>query len=69
MATQAEQLAQFAAALQFDDIPAEVVARVQLHLLDILGIGLARVADIIATVAHREELPRVIALMRLCVAA
>jgi 2-methylcitrate dehydratase PrpD len=41
MATQAEQLAKFADALKYDDIPAEVVARVQLHLLDILGIGLA----------------------------
>ena len=41
MATQAEQLAKFAEALKFDDIPAEVVGRVKLHLLDILGIGLA----------------------------
>lgn len=41
MATQAEKLAQFAEALKFEDIPVEVVARVKLHLLDILGIGLA----------------------------
>lgn len=41
MATQAEQLAKFVAALHFDDIPAEVIGRVKLHLLDTLGIGLA----------------------------
>ena len=41
MATQAEKLAMFAEALKFEDIPSEVITRVKLHLLDILGIGLA----------------------------
>ena len=41
MATQAEKLAMFAEALKFEDIPSEVISRVKLHLLDILGIGLA----------------------------
>jgi 2-methylcitrate dehydratase PrpD len=41
MVTQAQDLAAFADRLKFEDIPAEVIARVKLHLLDILGIGLA----------------------------
>ena len=41
MATQAEKLAMFAEALKFEDIPSEVITRAKLHLLDILGIGLA----------------------------
>lgn len=41
MATQAEQLATFVERLKYDDIPPEVIARVKLHILDILGIGLA----------------------------
>jgi 2-methylcitrate dehydratase PrpD len=41
MATCAERLAAFAERLKFEDIPSEVISRVKLHLLDILGIGLA----------------------------
>ena len=41
MATQAQYLAEFADRLKFEDIPAEVIARAKLHILDILGIGLA----------------------------
>jgi 2-methylcitrate dehydratase PrpD len=41
MATQAQQLAVFAERLKFEDIPPQVITRVKLHLLDILGIGLA----------------------------
>lgn len=41
MGTHAETLAQFAEAVKFEDIPSEVIARVKLHMLDILGIGLA----------------------------
>jgi 2-methylcitrate dehydratase PrpD len=39
--TQAQHLAAFAERLKFEDIPAEVIARAKLHILDILGIGLA----------------------------
>jgi 2-methylcitrate dehydratase PrpD len=39
--TQAQHLAEFAERLKFEDIPAEVMARAKLHILDILGIGLA----------------------------
>jgi len=39
--TQAQHLAEFAERLKFEDIPAEVIARAKLHILDILGIGLA----------------------------
>ena len=41
MTTQAQHLAEFAERLKFEDIPAEVIARAKLHILDILGIGLA----------------------------
>lgn len=41
MGTCAERLAAFAEGVKFEDIPAEVIGRVKLHLLDILGIGLA----------------------------
>ncbi len=41
MATQAQRLAEFAERLKYEDIPSAVVARVKLHILDILGIGLA----------------------------
>ncbi len=41
MATQAQQLAEFAERLKFEDILEEVIARAKLHILDILGIGLA----------------------------
>jgi 2-methylcitrate dehydratase PrpD len=39
--TQAQHLAEFAERLKFEDIPAEVIVRAKLHILDILGIGLA----------------------------
>jgi len=39
--TLAERLAEFAAGLEFDDLPADVVASVRLRALDILGIALA----------------------------
>jgi hypothetical protein len=45
MATQAKQLAKFAEALKFDDIPAEVISRVKLHLLDTLSLHSWRRAD------------------------
>jgi 2-methylcitrate dehydratase PrpD len=41
MATQSERLAVFIEKLKFEAIPPEVIARVKLHILDILGIGLA----------------------------
>ena len=41
MATHSQRLAEFAERLKYEDIPAEVVARAKLHILDILGIGLA----------------------------
>jgi 2-methylcitrate dehydratase PrpD len=41
MGTQSERLAVFAEKLKFEDIPSEVIAQVKLHILDILGIGLA----------------------------
>ena len=39
--TLAERLAEFAADLEFDDLPADVVASVRLRARDILGIALA----------------------------
>jgi 2-methylcitrate dehydratase PrpD len=39
--TLAERVAEFAAGLEFDDLPADVVASVRLRTLDILGIALA----------------------------
>ena len=39
--TLAERLTEFAAGLEFDDLPADVVASVRLRTLDILGIALA----------------------------
>src|SRR3989442_12800597 len=39
--TLAERLTEFAARLEFEDIPADVVASVRLRALDILGIALA----------------------------
>ena len=39
--TLARRLAEFAAALRFEDIPPAVVASVRLRALDILGIALA----------------------------
>ena len=39
--TLAERLTEFAARLEFDDIPTDVVASVRLRTLDILGIALA----------------------------
>lgn len=41
MTTHAHILAEFGERLKFDDIPADVIARAKLHILDILGIGLA----------------------------
>ena len=41
MGTASEGLAAFAEQLKFEDIPSDVIARVKLHILDILGIGLA----------------------------
>ncbi len=41
MPTAAQRLAHFATSLAFDDLPAEVVEAVKLHLLDTLGCGLA----------------------------
>jgi 2-methylcitrate dehydratase PrpD len=41
MATQAQHLAEFAERLKFEDIPPEVIEWAKLHILDILGIGLA----------------------------
>ena len=41
MGTASEGLAAFAEQLKFEDIPSNVIARVKLHILDILGIGLA----------------------------
>jgi 2-methylcitrate dehydratase PrpD len=41
MATQAQHLAEFAERLKFEDIPSEIIERAKLHILDILGIGLA----------------------------
>ncbi len=41
MATQAQRLAGFAERLKYEDIPADAIARAKLHILDILGIGLA----------------------------
>ena len=41
MATRAQLLAEFAQRLQFEDVPTEIMARAKLHILDILGIGLA----------------------------
>jgi 2-methylcitrate dehydratase PrpD len=40
MTTHAQRLAAFAEQLQFDAIPPDLIARVKLHVLDILGIGL-----------------------------
>ena len=40
----AETLAAFAADLRFEDVPAEVIARAKLHILDTLGTGLAAAA-------------------------
>ena len=40
-ATISQQLAQFAAGLRFEDIPATVTERAKLHVLDCIGIGLA----------------------------
>ena len=41
METQSQILAEFVAKLKFEDIPTQVIERVKLHVLDILGIGLA----------------------------
>jgi len=41
MASASETLAAFAADLHFDTLPAPVVAKVKLHLLDLLGVALA----------------------------
>jgi 2-methylcitrate dehydratase PrpD len=41
MTTHAYRLAEFGERLKFDDIPSDVIARAKLHILDILGIGLA----------------------------
>lgn len=41
MATPSEHLATFAEQLKFEAIPSDVIARVKLHILDILGIGVA----------------------------
>lgn len=39
--TAAETIADFATAIRFDDIPADVVQHAKLHVLDVLGCGLA----------------------------
>ena len=41
MTTHAHILAEFGERLKFEDIPSDVIARAKLHILDILGIGLA----------------------------
>ena len=41
MKTQAEIIAEFAENICFEDIPSAVIERVKLHLIDILGIGIA----------------------------
>ncbi len=41
METASQRLAVFAEQLKFEDIPTRVIDRVKLHILDILGIGLA----------------------------
>lgn len=41
METASQQLSAFAEQLKFEDIPSRVIDRVKLHILDILGIGLA----------------------------
>ena len=45
VATVSESLASFAAGLRPADLPAEVVARVKRHLLDVLGVALAAAGD------------------------
>ena len=45
-------LARFAADLRPNDLPAEVVAHVKRHLLDILGVALAAAADPFAAQAR-----------------
>ena len=41
MATQSQVLAEFVEKLEYEDIPTQVIERAKLHILDILGIGLA----------------------------
>lgn len=41
METVSQRLAAFGSALQYEDIPAEVIREVKLHVLDAMGIGLA----------------------------
>jgi 2-methylcitrate dehydratase PrpD len=41
MATAAERFATFALELELDDVPGEVVEAAKLHVLDVLGCGLA----------------------------
>jgi len=41
METLSDRLARFAAGLRYEDIPAQVIEKAKLHLLDALGIGLA----------------------------
>jgi len=49
MATVAERLARFATALRYEEIPPDVVEAAKLHLLDLLGCGLAAHALGVAT--------------------
>ena len=49
MTTAAERIAAFATALEYDDIPSDVVEAAKLHVLDTLGCGLAASALGIAT--------------------
>lgn len=48
-----ETLARFAAALEFERLPAAVVAKVKLHLLDVLGVALAGASMEFGTAAWR----------------
>ena len=41
MSTAAERLAAFAAAIELDEVPRDVAAAAKLHVLDVLGCGLA----------------------------
>ena len=61
----AETLAGFAAQLQFDDVPAAVLARARLHILDAIGVGFAssteefahRIVNSLTGLAGRGDYP------------
>ena len=61
MSTLSEQLAEFAAALRYEDLPAAVVERVRLHAMDLIGVCLlgapmpfAGILKGVAAAAHRH---------------